>query len=748
MPELAARRDRLGALFGAELADRTRTLNTLILQLEQGSGVMPLGPIGRELHSLKGAAQAVGASGVEQVSHAAESAVVAVTLRGGHRPDQAWFDAMYAAFDFLDNLSSAPGADTSQVISALVAVTPEGHPEVRAPIVTLHPRALPDGEADNQPRRERIEQNTVRVALVKLDTLLTESGELSVTHLRIAQRANDLRELQHQMERWQREWTRTRPARARMRRANNPSLARDDNAFLRFAERSDQEILSIVQRTRELVSDLAHNTAQLATVSNAISEEVMAIRLMPAGTIFLPLERLVRDLSRQTGKDARLVLEGSDVEIDRRILDELRDPLLHMVRNTIDHGMEVSEERVLAGKSAQGTLRLSAVQRGDRVQITVEDDGRGLDVDAIRETAVRRNLLSAERAEGMDTTALIDLIFSPGFSTRAEVSELSGRGVGMDVVREHVTRLGGDISVRTTPGSGTSFSITVPLTLATTRVLLVENGGHTYAIPSSSIERTGRMRDTDVQRLEGRLAIQIDGRAVPVVELSEVLQQRAIDTRPVAAEQDWRPFFVLPHGDRAVALLADRLVDETELVVKALGAPLTRVRHVGGAAVLGTGAVVVILNPGDLVKSALGSIESAPRSAPLHVAVAHTDNPRRRVLVVDDSVMTRTLERTIFESAGYSVVVASDGMHALEILSDGAHVDAVVSDIEMPRMNGLELTAALRQDERWRNLPIVLVTSMGSPEHIEAGAAAGADAYIVKGRFDQNDLLQTVGRLL
>jgi two-component system chemotaxis sensor kinase CheA len=410
--------------------------------------------------------------------------------------------------------------------------------------------------------------------------------------------------------------------------------------------------------------------------------------------------------------------------------------------------MEVGEERARAGKPAQGTQRLSAVQRGDRVQITVEDDGRGLDVEAIRETAVRRNLLSAERAEGMDTPALIDLIFSPGFSTRVEVSELSGRGVGMDVVREHVTRLGGDISVRTTPGSGTSFSITVPLTLATTRVLLVENGGHTYAIPSSSIERTGRMRDSDVQRLEGRLAIQIDGRAVPVVELSEVLQQRAINTRPVAAEQAWRPFFVLPQGDRAVALLADQLVDETELVVKALGAPLTRVRHVGGAAVLGTGAVVVILNPGDLIKSALGTLESAPRSAPLAVAVAHTENPRRRVLVVDDSVMTRTLERTIFESAGYAVVVASDGMHALEILNDGAHVDAIVSDIEMPRMNGLELTAALRHDERWRNLPIVLVTSMGSPEHIEAGAAAGADAYIVKGRFDQHDLLQTVGRLL
>jgi len=355
-------------------------------------------------------------------------------------------------------------------------------------------------------------------------------------------------------------------------------------------------------------------------------------------------------------------------------------------------------------------------------------------------------VLTAERAEQMDEAGLIDLIFSPAFSTRTTVSELSGRGVGMDVVREHVNRLGGDIAVRTTRGVGTCFTITVPLTLATTRVLLVGDGGQTYAVPSSSIERTGRVRAVDMLRLEGRRAMQIDGRAVPVVDLADVLQRSDRNTpRPDADE--WRPFILLPQGDRAVALLADRLIDETEVVVKALGAPLARVRHVGGAAVLGTGAVVVILNPADLIKAALGDIEASPRARSADAQATHAVASRRHVLVVDDSVMTRTLERTILEAAGYSVMVATDGVQALELLNDH-QIDIIVSDVEMPRMDGLALTSAVRQDERWPHLPIVLVTSLDSREQVERGAAAGADAYIVKGRFDQNDLLNTIGRLL
>lgn len=753
MPDLAARLERLETLFGVELADRLQSLNDLLLQLEE-NGADPhvgLGPVRRELHSLKGAAQAVGATSIEQVAHAAESAVGSCTLGESRRPAQGWFDALYAALDCIEHLRLNPSSDASTVIQSLVALAPAPDTLRAAPLpkVTTALPQLTTAPAPTPAPTTSESEGSVRVAIGKLDTLLTESGELSVTHLRIAERLKDVRALQGQLERWQREWSKTRPVRARLRRARASASGRDHDVLLRTAERFDQDMQTILQHTRELVSDLTQNTSQLATVADAIGTEVMKIRLLPAGTIFTPFERLVRDLSRQMGKDLRLVLSGTDTEIDRRILDELRDPLLHMVRNTIDHGIEAPQERIAAGKPASGTLHLSATQRGDRVHITIEDDGRGLHVDSIREAALRRGLISPEQANDMDAAALIDLIFHPGFSTRDQVSETSGRGVGMDVVREHVSRLGGGVGIRTTPGQGTCFTISVPLTLATTRVLLVEDGGQLFAVPSSGVERTGRIRAMDMHRIEGRRALHIDGRAVPVVELSELLQRRTQQTTtPAAAADEWRPYFVLPHGERAVAVLTDRLVDETELVVKALGAPLVRVRHVGGAAVLGTGAVVVILTPADLIKSALGTLERAPRVAAHEVVAAVPVMARRRVLVVDDSVMTRTLERTILESAGYSVVVAADGAHALEVLDGDGQIDAIVSDIEMPRMNGLELTAAIRQDERWRHLPVVLVTSLDSAEHIERGAAAGADAYIVKSRFDQNDLLQTVGRLL
>jgi two-component system chemotaxis sensor kinase CheA len=758
MGDPGARIERLASLFGPELEDRTRLLHELILELEQGAGAHALTSMRRELHSLKSAARAVGASAIEQVAHAAEGAVHGLIDTGAHTPRAAWIDAVTAAVDLFGTLQREPRTDTSEVIGNLVAVTPETGrdapsptrpPEpvqhVRPSVVEASPQPRPLSEVEGV---KKVEQNSVRVSLGKLDTLLTESGELSVTHLRVAQRLRELRELQREIERMQRDWTRTRPARSRLRRSQAHAGARDTELLLRMTERTDDTVQSLLQHTRELVGSLAQNTSQLAAVAGAIGEEVMAIRLLPAASVFAPLERLVRDLARQTGKEARLLVSGGDTEVDRRILDELRDPLMHMVRNMIDHGIELPQERHRAGKPVQGTVRLGAAQRGDRVHITVEDDGRGLDLERVRQTAIERNLVSTDRAEQLDEAGLIDLIFHPGFSTRAKVTEISGRGVGMDVVREHVTRLGGEIRVRTTPGSGTCFTISVPLTLATTRVLLVEDGGQLFAIPSSNIERTGRVRLFDIHHLEGRRALQIDGRPVPTVELGEILQHKrseAADPQP----EDWRQFFVLPNGDRSVAVMADRLIDETELVVKGLGAPLTRVRHVSGAAVLGTGAVVVILNPSDLIKSAHGRLDTAPRTSAHDVPAHHVERPKKRVLVVDDSVMTRTLERTILESAGYLVMVAGDGEQALEMLSaEDVAVDAIISDVEMPRMTGLELTAAVRQEERWRHLPIVLVTSLDSPEHIERGAAAGADAYIVKGRFDQGDLLQAIGRLV
>ena len=742
--------ESLAATFAAELAERMPALKTLLAQLQQAWVAADVRALARSLHNLKGAARVAGATGIEQLAHAAEGAVLRATARPtAASPD--WFEALYALVDGMAALHAGAPIDMPGLLSRVEALGMDAAPEA-APTPaasSVAPAPLPAAQPAVAPAAAE-HPGTVRVAVKKLDALLTESGELSVIHLRVSQRARELRQMQRDLERWQREWTKHRPLRMRIARANNRSEVgpRDVEALLRLAERTDRLLQELTQRTSQLDAALAHNASQFGAVAAAVGQEVLAIRLMPTATIFLPMERLVRDLSRDTGKETRLVLSGTDTEVDRRILDELRDPLMHMVRNSIDHGIESPQERMASGKPAYGTVHLSAAQRGDRVQICIEDDGRGLDVDAIRAAAVNRGVLSAERAASLETAAVFELIFHPGFTTRSSVSTLSGRGVGLDVVREHVQRLGGAVATNSTPGAGTRFVITVPLTLATTRVLLVEDGGQTMAIPTSAIQRTGRAPVADLLTIEGRRVLQLDGRAIPVVDLATVLGRTGNPERDASAEAV-RSFLVLTHGERSVALLTDRLVDEHELVVKGLEAPLRRVKHVAGAAVLATGDVAVVLNPTDLARTALASLDSgalAGWSTVTPAARSH-EMPRRRILVVDDSVMTRTLERSILQAAGYEALVASDGVQALEVLGTQA-VDAIISDVEMPRMTGLELTSAVRQDERFRHLPVVLVTSLDKPEHIERGASAGADAYIVKGQFDQAELLGTLGRLL
>jgi two-component system chemotaxis sensor kinase CheA len=490
---------------------------------------------------------------------------------------------------------------------------------------------------------------------------------------------------------------------------------------------------------------------------------ILEVRMVPLGQVFDKLARVVRQISRDADKQVNFVITGAETEIDKLIVEELSDPLMHMMRNAVDHGIERPDEREARGKPRAGTIRLTAAQRGSAIEIDVQDDGAGLDPARLRASAVRKGVLSDDQATALDDQAAMDLIFQPGFSTSATVTETSGRGVGLDVVRAHVERLNGHVRVSGSAGRGTRFTIGMPLTLATTRAILVKQSGQIYAIPSMMTERSARVREQQLISLEGRRAVEVEGHPVPVVELADVLERPRESTNGQDAPQ-WRPFFILRQDDRRVALLADGLLGEQEIVVKSLGWPLRRVRNVGGAAVLGSGQTVAILNPFDLLKTASRLAGAAGRRPDQRPAPAPTtaaaqppaaggsqsflnERRRRRILVVDDSLPTRTLVRSILEAAGYATTVATDGTEALEALH-GAPVDLVVSDIEMPGLDGFALTAAIRRDEKLRQIPVVLVTSLAAREHRERGVAAGADAYIVKGSFDQGQLLDTVGRLI
>lgn len=765
MTEPDPRSQQLQAAFSAELEERVQALNRFLLRLERedaGHGgdqarTETLDALFREAHSLKGAARAVELTDVEQVTHALESALDAAR-RSGRQPAQPWFDTVYRAVDTLAAVGrpapagkASPPEDPglSEVLAGLqgrglrgtLASTPAAPPVPAA--------ALPAPAG----RRDTPTSESVRVAVVKLDALLSQAGELSVTQLRIEQRLRQVRELRQDVAQWRREWRGSRGLRAGVRRAagqpagteaqTGGTLRRELDGLLRFVERAERRTQTVLDQIEALAVELRHDTAQLGLVTRAIGDAVMGVRLLPVATIFAPFERMVRDLTRESGKEAQLVLTGGETEIDRKILEQLRDPLVHMLRNAADHGIELPERRAALGKPPAGTIRLAATQRGSTVEIELTDDGAGIDPSHLRQSAVKKGLLSEEQASGLDDRAALELIFRPGFSTSITVTDTSGRGVGMDVVREHLERLSGQVAVSSVPGQGTRLALTVPLTLATSRAILVEQTGQLFAVPSAMVERTARVQERQLVRLEGRLAVEIGGHPLPVVDLAAILEHPTAGSKG-AGRGGWRPFFVLRQGERRVALLADRLVGEQEIVVKRLSWPLRRVRNVAGATVLGSGQVVPILNPSDLLKTAT-RFQHAP--GVVAMTAAQPEPVRPRLLVVDDSLTTRTLERSILEAAGYEVTGAADGLEALGVLRAGP-IDLVVSDVNMPGLDGFGLTAEIRRDAALRQIPVVLVTSLDAREHRERGVAAGADAYIVKGRFDQTQLLETIGRLL
>jgi two-component system chemotaxis sensor kinase CheA len=417
--------------------------------------------------------------------------------------------------------------------------------------------------------------------------------------------------------------------------------------------------------------------------------------------------------------------------------------LIHLLRNCVDHGIESPDTRTRKGKNARGTVSITVSQIGvSKVEILVADDGGGVNRAAVVAAAVKKGVLSEQEAHGLDDQAATALIFQSDVSTSVMVTDLSGRGLGMAIVREKVERLGGQVWVETTSGQGTTFRILLPLTLATFRGFFVETGGETFVIPTINVERVVRMRPTEIKVLEGVETLMLNGKPIGVARLHKVLDipvQEHVDS-----ETGFLRGLVLTSGDRRVLFCVDQIVNEQEALFKTLGTYLDAVPHVAGVTVLGSGKVVPIIDVPNLVRTA---IEGTAGQSTARVEVMARPMGKRAVLLVEDSVTSRMLLKGILESAGYEVTTAIDGMDALGQLGR-RNFDLVVSDVEMPRMNGFELTAQLRTQEKHLHLPVVLVTGLESPKDRARGMEAGASAYIVKGDFTQNDLLSTVQRFI
>jgi two-component system chemotaxis sensor kinase CheA len=512
--------------------------------------------------------------------------------------------------------------------------------------------------------------------------------------------------------------------------------AKDNGTRPVIEEKLDQRIAQLKRETQD-------NSARLDAIADALEDRVRTLRLLPLANVFRLFPRMVRDLAKQEKKQVNLLIEGAETAADKRILEEIKDPLIHLIRNAIDHGIESPAERDRAGKPPTATLTLRGYQTTSNVIIEVSDDGRGLHLERIRRTAVRRGLYTEAELDELTPGQIQNLIFTPGFSTQNLITEVSGRGVGLDVVKTNVERLKGPIQVESTPGQGTTFRLQLGTTLATSNVLLIEVMGIPHALPIEYVETSLLVEPEDIFPLDGTDAIAIDGQPVSVAHLHQLLgfsEMNAI--APSAKAGRAFPCVLLRVGEERFGIFVDQLLDTQDVVLKSQSKLLRKVRTVAGTTILGTGDVCMILHPPDLLELVQQGLVQTPTQI-----VTSQITRRPLVLLAEDSITIRTQEKRILESAGYDVVTAVDGMDGLNKLKTHTF-DAVISDVQMPNMTGLDLTQYIRQNPEYNELPVILVTSLASEDDRRRGAEAGADAYITKGSFNQEVLLDTLQRLI
>lgn len=484
---------------------------------------------------------------------------------------------------------------------------------------------------------------------------------------------------------------------------------------------------------------LSEAIKNFSTLFHSLQEEVAQLRMVPAGNLLCILPRYVRDLSHELNKKIEFSSSGEDVKVDKAVLEGLKDPIIHLLRNAIDHGIETESVRKKAGKSATGHINLSVKEEESLIKMMITDDGAGIDINKLTDIALKKNKVTETELNQMNDERKLELIFLSGFSTKDIITDVSGRGVGLDVVKSNIENLKGQINIATIPGKQTTFTLSVPLSIATDRGLLIKSGGQYFVIPTSSVDRVVLIQSDQLVNVQGSQAIIQNNKTIPFRILSDILD---LEKTPVTDENKL-PVMIIKRGENLLALLVDEILGEKEIVIKSLREPLNKIPCVQGGTLLENNEVVMILEPGDLITYGLKN-----PSTEIVLQTKKIKLPeKKQILVVDDSITTRTLEKNVLESKNYEVTVAVNGKEALEILYKKPF-SLLITDVMMPVMDGFTLTEQVKKSEQLRHLPVIIVTSLGSEEEKKRGIDVGADAYIVKNEFESGKLLSIVSQLV
>ncbi len=760
---------QLRETFKLEAAEHLQAITAGLLELEKtpepAAQRKIVEVVFRAAHSLKGAARSVDFTQIESLCQSLED-VFASWRQQESVPSLEALDTLHRTLDAMTAAMSAPKAAPGAHAPTVQALSgsPSLQPTVSTPALPVSGNISPPVREDTE-RRSIVRalddpipgqevfspEDTVRISITKLNSRLVDAEEMLTVKLIAGQRVQDLRELTHRFEAWQSEWTTVEPeVRALRQQIDLPTPSRAGNQpgagldrLLEFLDWNQAQLKSIENKVAGLTHTAEQDRHAVGKLVDDLLEDSKKLLLLPFTTLSAAFPKLVRDLCRDLGKEAELKIYGQHIEIDKRILEEMKDPLIHLLRNSLDHGVETAAERKQRGKPSSATITLTASQiSGNKVRLTVSDDGAGINTGKVKASAVKRGLISAEDAVQLSETESQALIFRSELSTSPIITQLSGRGLGLAIVQEKANKLGGGVWVDSQEGVGSAFRIELPATRATFRGILVQAAGRLLVVPTGQVERVARARPDDVQTVEGRETISFGGRAVALVWLADALELPPVEYKGMAP--GGVPVIILGSNGQRVAFAVDEVLDEQEVLVKPLAKPLSRVRNIAAATVLGSGQVAPILNVADLLKSAR---KLAGASARLTAGAAPAQADARSILVAEDSITSRMLLKGILESAGYKVKVAVDGMEAFTLLR-AESFDLLVSDVEMPRLNGFDLTARIRADKKLAELPVVLVTALETREDRERGIDAGANAYIVKSSLDQSNLIEAVRRLI
>lgn len=743
-------------IFKTEAQEHLLTINQGLVNLEQGKAGETIHDIFRAAHTLKGSARMVGLEDIGTIAHKMEDLFKEIEA-GGVQASPEVIDRLLEGADVISKIletEGESGINVEDLVSRLAALIkktsgPAKKKAAAPPVIKIEeskpatPRETP-GPGKSGPPEEtpgaagetpaaptgpaRAKADTLRVPAFRLDRLIDITGELLINRIKLDARYHVARAILESLNQYLSEFD---------------GLVRDGGR----AQARDR-LQKLRDSYHDFISEFTEDVVELDLNVDEIQTGALQLRMIPASTLFDEFPRLVRDLAREMKKEIRLAIRGEDTELDKRLLEQLNGPLLHLIRNCCDHGIESPEARVAAGKPAAGLITLQAYHHGPAVVIEVVDDGAGMNAARIREVAVARGVIDETTARNLPDEEVYYLTLRPGFSTSAIITNVSGRGVGLDVVKTNVEALRGDLSISSTPGAGTRIELRVPLTVSIIEALLIFQGGEIYALPMTAVEEVARIKVSELVTERGREVIPVRGRLLTLVRLHDLLGLAPLPgfETTINSTDEMIQLVVLRFRNQRLALVVDRLLREQQILVKSLGRQLTRAPLCSGATILRRGEPALILNVFDIFREAEGAAASGIREEAL---ARQTEHRLPRILVVDDSITTRTIEKNILERAGYEVVTVVSGEEALaEMELAETMFDLFVIDVDMPGINGFELTERLRQDSRAKARPVIILTSRSSDEDRRKGIAVGAQAYIVKGGFDQNVLLETVKSLI